>query len=97
MKDINQDIRVAYFFSIAAFMTILAFTITGFASDVSTGLVLLRNYGIAIGAISIIFTRTANRENLDRENKVALSMAFKLGLLNVGLSLLFFLIFAFML
>ncbi len=97
MKDINQDIRVAFVFSILAFITIIAFMITGFASDIATGLVLLRNYGIAIGAISIVFTRTANRNGLDRRNAMALLLAFRLGIANLSLSILFFIIFAFML
>lgn len=97
MKDINQDIRVAYFFSIAAFITIVSFIVIGFTGEITTGLVLMRNYGIAIGAISVVFTRTANREALNHRNTVALSMAFKLGLANVGLSVVSFLIFALML
>jgi hypothetical protein len=80
-----------------AFTVIIAFVVTGFSSSIGTGTVLLRNYGFAVAIISVVFTRTANHDDLHGKNKVAHSLAFKLGLANVGVTFLFFTIFALML
>ena len=50
--------------------------------EIDDGVVLLRNYGIALGVISIVFSRTATREDIDERNQTALNIAFKLGIAN---------------
>ncbi|MFW6298083.1 MAG: hypothetical protein ACOC14_00255 [Bacillota bacterium] len=87
MHSLNRDILVATIFAVLAFLVILIFTIIGFASNLGTGALLLRNYGIALGAISIVFTRTASRENLDVKNATVLNIAFKAGIFNTVFAL----------
>ncbi|MFW6299241.1 MAG: hypothetical protein ACOC14_06125 [Bacillota bacterium] len=86
MQSLNRDILVAIVFAALAFLVILIFTIIGFASNLGTGVMLLRNYGIALGIISIVFSRTATREGLDEVNKTALNIAFKAGIINTILA-----------
>lgn len=87
MHSLNRDILVAIVFSVLAFLVILTFTLIGFASNLGTGALLLRNYGIALGVISIVFTRTASKEDLDEKNATVLNIAFKAGVFNTVFAL----------
>ncbi len=87
MHSLNRDILVAMVFAVIALIVILVFSIIGFVFSLGTGVVLLRNYGIAIGAISIVFTRTADRKQLDTRNQTVLNIAFKTGIFNTVFAL----------
>lgn len=87
MQSLNRDILVAVVFAFIAFIVIVVFALVGFTSALEDGVVLLRNYGIALGVISIVFTRTATREDIDERNETALNIAFKLGIVNTIVAL----------
>lgn len=87
MQSLNRDILVALVFAVITFIVIAVFSLIGFTSNLADGVVLLRNYGIALGVISIVFSRTATREAIDEKNETALNIAFKLGVVNTVLAL----------
>lgn len=86
MQSLNRDILVAVVFAAIAFIVIVIFSIIGFTSNLGDGVVLLRNYGIALGVITIVFSRTATHEDIDERNQTALNIAFKLGIVNTILA-----------
>ena len=77
MNRLNRDIKVSVLFTFASFIIMLAMGIHGAIGGGDAMFTNMLYYGIPFAVLAILFSRTAERKNLDAPNQTAITWSFK--------------------
>ncbi len=91
-KDINQDIKVSWVFTAISYIVVVGILIRDIVISIDGMSAFMLFYGFPIGLLSIFFSRTAVRIQIDEKNTRSIQASFYLALTITGIALLWLVI-----
>ncbi len=91
-KDINRDIKVSWIFTILSYLVLIGIILRDVIIAHGGMSAYMLFYGLPFCLLSVFFSRTAVRIQIDEKNTRAIQASFYLALTATGLSFLWLLI-----
>ncbi len=91
-KNINHDIKVSWVFTLITYMVVFGIIAVDIMNGITSLSINMLFYGFPLALLSIFFSRTAVRIQIDETNHKAIQKSFYLSLLVTGLSLVWLII-----
>lgn len=88
MKSINRDIFVSLIFTVLTLFLVIGLAIHGLMNGSEAMYTNMLYYGAPFSVLAIVFSRTADRVDIDEKNRIAISWSFKFAIMLFMVSLL---------